>query len=177
MGHPYFLGECFGLPRITHFEFICRAQKLVPAVEMFNVFYYVTYAGGFYSFNSSTANVLPCSRDPPKSFHDWRNKFFYIRGGVIPIDMHYRAEREGVPKFVLVGAYQDREWYKTLTHVPTPIIQLEEKAPVAAEMSMMWVPKDPKAATVYAFKSKGYSLMNILDPEVGGEMTGMLLPE
>ncbi|KAJ0728190.1 hypothetical protein HanLR1_Chr07g0238791 [Helianthus annuus] len=83
--------------------------KLVPTVEMFNVFYYVTYAGGFYSFSSRTANVLPCSRDPLKSFHDWKNKFFYIRRGVIPIDMHYRAEREWVPKVVLVGSYADRE--------------------------------------------------------------------
>ncbi|MFS7937897.1 hypothetical protein Hanom_Chr05g00433141 [Helianthus anomalus] len=80
--------------------------------------------------------------------------------------MHYHAEREGVPKFVLVGAYHDREWYKTLTHVPTPIIQLEEKAPVAAWISIMWVPKDPRAAPVYAFKGKvGYSLMNVLDLE------------
>ncbi|KAJ0770624.1 hypothetical protein HanPI659440_Chr07g0259811 [Helianthus annuus] len=115
---------------------------------MFNVFYYVTYAGGFYSFSSRIANVLPCSRDPPKSFHDWKNKIFYIRRGVIPIDMHYRAEREWVPKVVLVGSYADREWYKTLTKLPTPIIQLEEKALVAAGMSLLWVPRDPRAAPV-----------------------------
>ncbi|KAJ0666683.1 hypothetical protein HanPI659440_Chr17g0669501 [Helianthus annuus] len=133
-----------GLPRVMHFEFICRAQKIVPTVEMFNVFYYFTYTDGFYSFNSRTAGVLPCSRDPPKSFHDWKNKFFYIRRGVILIDMHYRAESEGVPKVVLVGSYIDREWHKTLTKMPTPIIQLEEKALVAAGMSLMWVPRDPR---------------------------------
>ncbi|MFS7937898.1 hypothetical protein Hanom_Chr05g00433151 [Helianthus anomalus] len=55
-------------------------SQLVPAVEMFNVFYYVTYAGGFYSFNSRTANVLPCSRDPPKSFHDWIINFSIFTG-------------------------------------------------------------------------------------------------
>ncbi|MFS7937868.1 hypothetical protein Hanom_Chr05g00432821 [Helianthus anomalus] len=92
--------------------------------------------------------------------------------------MHYCAERERVLKLVLVGAYQDREWYKTLTKVPTPFIQLAEKAYVAAGMSMMWVPKDPRAGPVYAFKGKvGYSLMKVLNSEVGGEMTGMLLPE
>ncbi|KAF5804758.1 hypothetical protein HanRHA438_Chr05g0210651 [Helianthus annuus] len=90
--------NALGLPQVTHFEFIYRAQKIEPTFEMFNFFYYVTYTGGFYSFNSRTADVLPCSRDPPKSFHDWKHKFFYIRCGVIPIDMHYRTESEGVPK-------------------------------------------------------------------------------
>ncbi|KAJ0681003.1 hypothetical protein HanPI659440_Chr16g0630851 [Helianthus annuus] len=70
--------NALGLPRVTHIEFIYRAQKIEPTFEMFNVFYYVTYTGGFYSFNSRTAGVLPCSRDPPKSFHDWKQKIFYI---------------------------------------------------------------------------------------------------
>ncbi|KAF5760364.1 hypothetical protein HanXRQr2_Chr16g0752661 [Helianthus annuus] len=191
--------NALGLPRVTHFEFICQAQKLVPTVEMFNIFYYVTYIGGHYSFNSKIANVLPCSRDPPTSFHDWKNNFFYIRCGVISIDMHYRSEREGVLKFVIGGSYADRDWYKTLTRVPTAIVQLEEKALVAAGMSMMWDPRDPRAAPIYALRSKGtfccwffffqgpnclpvfvlvgYSLMNVLDLEVGGEMTTRILPE
>ncbi|KAF5753391.1 hypothetical protein HanRHA438_Chr17g0790281 [Helianthus annuus] len=144
---------------------------------MFNVFYYVTYTGGFYSFNSRTTNVLPCSKDPPKSFHDWKNKFFYIRRGVIPIDMHYRSESEGVPKMLVGGAYADREWYKTLKRVPTAIIQLEENALFGAGMSLMWVPRDPRAVPIYAYKGKGYRLIYVLDPEVGGEMTARLLPE
>ncbi|KAF5798427.1 hypothetical protein HanRHA438_Chr07g0303251 [Helianthus annuus] len=129
--------NALGLPWVTHFEFICRAQRLILTVKMVNVFYYVTYTGGFYSFNSRTATVLPCSRDPPKRFHDWKNKFFYIRRGVIPIEMHYHSEREGVPKFVIGGSYADQDWYKTLTRVPASIVQLEEKALVAARMSMM----------------------------------------
>ncbi|MFS7963130.1 hypothetical protein Hanom_Chr08g00734521 [Helianthus anomalus] len=62
--------NAIGFPRVTQFEFIYRAQKREPTFEMFNVFYYGTYTRGFYSFNSITASVLPCSRDPPKSFHD-----------------------------------------------------------------------------------------------------------
>ncbi|KAJ0668425.1 hypothetical protein HanPI659440_Chr17g0689141 [Helianthus annuus] len=88
--------NALGLPRVTHFEFICRAQRVEPSFEKFNVFYFVTYSGGFYSFNSRTGGVLPCSQDPPKSLHDWKQKFFYIRCGVIPIDMRYRPESEGV---------------------------------------------------------------------------------
>ncbi|KAM0057166.1 hypothetical protein Hdeb2414_s0005g00155061 [Helianthus debilis subsp. tardiflorus] len=145
---------------------------------MFNVFYYVTYTGGFYSFTSRTVNVLPCSRDLPKSFHDWKkNIFFYIRRVVIPIDMHYCSEREGVPKFVIGGSYADRDWYKNLTRVPTAIVQLEEKTLVAVGMSIMWVPKDLRAAPINAFRGKGYSLMNVLDPEVDGEMMATILLE
>ncbi|KAM0024228.1 hypothetical protein Hdeb2414_s0022g00613301 [Helianthus debilis subsp. tardiflorus] len=87
-----------GLPRLTHFEFICKANRLEPTFKMFNVFYNVSYTNGFYSFNSRTSGVIPCSSNPPKSLHDWKQKFFYIRRGVIPVDMHYRAGSEGVPK-------------------------------------------------------------------------------
>ncbi|MFS8029702.1 hypothetical protein Hanom_Chr17g01525391 [Helianthus anomalus] len=44
-------------------------------------------------------------------------------------------------------------------------------------MSLMCVPRDPRAAPIYAYKGKGYSLMNVLDPEVDGEMTTKLLSE
>ncbi|KAF5773757.1 hypothetical protein HanRHA438_Chr13g0602941 [Helianthus annuus] len=169
--------NALGLPRVTHFEFICRAHKIEPTFKMFNVFYYVTYTGGFYSFNSRTAGVLPCSQDPPKSFHDWKQKFFYIWRGIIPIDMHYQSESEGVPKVAVSISFPDEEWYKTLTRRPTPIIQLEEKALVAADMSLLWVPRDPRAYPVYAYKGKGgYSLMNVLDPKVAGEMAMAMLP-
>ncbi|MFS7910237.1 hypothetical protein Hanom_Chr02g00103911 [Helianthus anomalus] len=154
---------------------------------MFNVFYYVTYTSGFYSFNSRTANVLPCSMDPRKSFHDWKNKFFYIRRGVIPIGMHYCTEDDDrrlvrqlgllkekamvaagimslmwvtkdprvVLKMMIGGWYANWDWYKTLTRTPTAILQLKEKAMVAA----------------------GYNLMNVLVPAVNGEMTTRLLLE
>ncbi|MFS7928475.1 hypothetical protein Hanom_Chr04g00321181 [Helianthus anomalus] len=59
--------------------------------------------------------------------------------------------------------------------MPTPIIQLEEKALVAAWMNILWVPRDPRASPLYAYKNKGYCLTNIFDPSVGGEMTGMFL--
>ncbi|MFS8012586.1 hypothetical protein Hanom_Chr14g01322631 [Helianthus anomalus] len=68
--------SALGLPRVTHFEFICRVQCLIPSVDKFNIFYYDSCTGGFYSFNSRTANILPCSKDPPKSLHDWKHKFF-----------------------------------------------------------------------------------------------------
>ncbi|MFS7921329.1 hypothetical protein Hanom_Chr03g00235521 [Helianthus anomalus] len=108
---------------------------------------------------------------------------------------------EGVPKVAVVGSYANEEWYKTLTRRPTPIIQLEEKDLVVAGMSLMWVPREPRAYPVYAYKGKGticllfyvlflspslfvtrfcfsegYSLMNVFDPKVGGEVALALLP-
>ncbi|KAJ0431281.1 hypothetical protein HanIR_Chr17g0846701 [Helianthus annuus] len=44
-------------------------------------------------------------------------------------------------------------------------------------MSLMWVPRDPRAAPIYAYKGKGYRMMNVLDPEVGGEITARLFSE
>ncbi|MFS7961416.1 hypothetical protein Hanom_Chr08g00714761 [Helianthus anomalus] len=64
--------NAIGLPRVTHFEFICRANRVEPTFEMFNVFYTVSYTGVFYSFNSRTGGVIPCSFIPPKSLHDWK---------------------------------------------------------------------------------------------------------
>ncbi|MFS7937466.1 hypothetical protein Hanom_Chr05g00427891 [Helianthus anomalus] len=91
--------NALGLSRVTHFEFICRANHIEPTFEKFNVFHFVSYTGGFYSFNSCTSGVNPCSTHPPKSLHDWKHKFFYIHRGVILIDMHYRAESEGHPYY------------------------------------------------------------------------------
>ncbi|KAF5798477.1 hypothetical protein HanRHA438_Chr07g0303731 [Helianthus annuus] len=58
-----------GLPRITHFEYVCRAYHIKPTFEMFNVFYSVTYASGFYSFQARTG-VAPVCSVPLKSLHD-----------------------------------------------------------------------------------------------------------
>ncbi|KAM0043724.1 hypothetical protein Hdeb2414_s0010g00344611 [Helianthus debilis subsp. tardiflorus] len=102
--------SALGLPRITHFEFICQANRVEPSFEKFNVFYFVTYIGGFYSFSSCTTGVDPCNRDPSKSLHDWKQKFIYIRRGVIPLDMQYRAESEGVPRVNVSVDFIEQEW-------------------------------------------------------------------
>ncbi|MFS7994542.1 hypothetical protein Hanom_Chr12g01107281 [Helianthus anomalus] len=138
--------NALGLPRVTHFEIICRAQKIEPTFEKFNVFYYVTYTGGFYSFNSRTGGVLPCSRDPPKSLHDWKKSSYIYVAGLFQLTC-------------------------------TTGKKLEERALVAAGMSMLWVPQNPRAYPVYGHKGKGYSLMNVFNPKVAGGMVVAALPE
>ncbi|MFS7991984.1 hypothetical protein Hanom_Chr12g01077011 [Helianthus anomalus] len=169
-------------------------------------FYFVTYTGGFYSFSSRTTEVNPCSRDPPKSLHDWKQTFFYICCGIIPLDMHYRAESEGVPRVNVSIGFADQEWYKVLSRKVTPIIQLEERALVAASMSMLWAPRDPRGFSIYGYQGKGiividsffgfpplfcymplhalfvclsagYNLMNVFDSKAGGAMVIVVLPE
>ncbi|KAJ0764635.1 hypothetical protein HanPI659440_Chr08g0294371 [Helianthus annuus] len=170
--------NALGLPRLTHFEFICKANRLEPTFEMFNVFYFVSYTSGFYSINARTSEVIPYSSHPPQSLHDWKQKFFYILRGVILVDMHYRAESEGVPKINVFIAFAEQEWYKTLTRKATPISQLEERALVGAGMSMLWVPKNPRGVPVYGYQGRvGYSLLNVLDPKAASAMIVAIIAE
>ncbi|MFS7907149.1 hypothetical protein Hanom_Chr01g00067871 [Helianthus anomalus] len=170
--------SALGLPRVTHFEFICRANRVDPTFDKFNVFYFVSYTGGFYSFNSCTSDVKPCSSHPPKSLHDWKQKFFYIRRRVIPMDMHYRAESEWAPCVNISLDFTEQEWYKVLTRKVSPIIQLEERALVAAGMSMLWASPNPRGFPIYGYQGKaGYSLMNVFDPKAVGAMVVAILPE
>ncbi|KAJ0944905.1 putative integrase zinc-binding domain-containing protein [Helianthus annuus] len=108
---------------------------------------------------------------PLKSLHDWKQKFFYIRCGVIPIDMPYRQVSQGIPKVDVMEDYAAQDWYKKITQKATAISQLEEMALVGAGMSLLWMPKNPLGQPVYSYQGKfGYSLLNVLDPKAAGAM-------
>ncbi|MFS7910794.1 hypothetical protein Hanom_Chr02g00110411 [Helianthus anomalus] len=162
--------NAIGLPRVTHFEFVCRSYRVEPTFEMFNVFYSVTYTSGFYSFQARTG-VTPVCSVPLKGIHDWKQKFFYIRRGVIPIDMSYRHVNQGIPKVDVLQNFAAQDWYRKITAKATAISQLDEMALVGAGMSLLWVPKHPLGQPVYSHKGKfGYSLLNALDPKAAGAM-------
>ncbi|KAJ0524566.1 hypothetical protein HanPI659440_Chr09g0318071 [Helianthus annuus] len=88
---------------------------------------------GFYSFGNcrSGKKIL---LNPPKSFYDWKIKFFFIREEVIPIAMIFREsdtiEKEELP--IPKGA----DWYLNL--VATPSCIFGENVLVAAHMSDKW---------------------------------------
>ncbi|KAJ0617791.1 hypothetical protein HanHA89_Chr02g0045821 [Helianthus annuus] len=162
--------NAIGLPRITHFEYVCRAHRIEPTFEMFNVFYSVTYTSGFYSFQARTG-VAPVCSVPLKSLHDWKQKFFYIRRGVIPIEMPYRHVSQGIPKVDVMQDFAAQDWYRKITSKATAISQLDEMALVGAGMSLLWVPKHPLGQPVYSHQGKfGYSLINVLDLKTAGIM-------
>ncbi|KAJ0466685.1 hypothetical protein HanIR_Chr14g0674931 [Helianthus annuus] len=152
--------NAIGLPRITHFEFVCRAHRIDPTFEMFNVFYSVTYANGFYSFNAWTG-VAPVCSVPLKSLHDWKQKFFYIRRSVIPVDMHYRSVGEGIPKVDVLVGFAEQDWYKKLT-------QGNCHFSVGGDgLSWCWNEFVVGTEEPLGF---GYSLINVLDPKAAGAM-------
>ncbi|KAJ0753614.1 hypothetical protein HanPI659440_Chr09g0337751 [Helianthus annuus] len=162
--------NAIGLPRITHFEFVCRSYRVEPTFEMFNAIYSVSYTSGFYSFQARMGVAQVCSV-PIKGIHDWKQKFFYIRRGVIPADMSYRQVSQGIPKVDVLPNYGDQDWFKKITAKPTAISQLDEMALVGAGMSLLWVPKHPLGQPAYSHKGKfGYSLLNALDPKSAGAM-------
>ncbi|KAF5788517.1 hypothetical protein HanRHA438_Chr10g0478771 [Helianthus annuus] len=118
--------------RIHHFEFACRSQEGEPTVERFRAFYQLQNNLGFYSFATHDSKKLLIN--PPKSYHDWKGKFFYIREEVIPITMEFR-DPAPIPKEDLkipkgVG------WYEKLISLPNPAFG--EHVLVAADMIDKW---------------------------------------
>ncbi|KAM0037937.1 hypothetical protein Hdeb2414_s0013g00409021 [Helianthus debilis subsp. tardiflorus] len=91
---------------------------------------------GFYSFgNRGAAKKILLILS--KSFHDWKQKFFFIREEVMPIAMIFRApdtidkEELAIPK--------KETWYVKLTTTPDRVFG--ENVLVAAQMSDQW-PED-----------------------------------
>ncbi|KAJ0494470.1 hypothetical protein HanPSC8_Chr12g0533231 [Helianthus annuus] len=107
-----------GMVRVRHFEFFCRSHDVEPTVERFRAFYQLIRNMGFYSFAiwGSAKKIL---LNPPKSFHDWKQKIFFIREEVIPIAMTFRApdvidmEELAIPK--------KDDWYVKLTATPNRV--------------------------------------------------------
>ncbi|KAJ0525701.1 hypothetical protein HanHA300_Chr09g0315051 [Helianthus annuus] len=122
-----------GMVRVRHFEFLCRSHGIEPTVEKFRVFYQLIRNIGFYYFgNKGSAKKILLN--PPKSFHDCKMKFFFIREEVIPIAMIFHEpdtiEKEELP--IPKGA----DWYLKLTATPNRIFG--ENVLVAAQKSDKW---------------------------------------
>ncbi|MFS7987443.1 hypothetical protein Hanom_Chr11g01022751 [Helianthus anomalus] len=68
---------------ILHFYGFHISQRSPIGMVRFMVFYQLIRNMGVYSFGlRATKKILI---NPPKSFHDWKMKFFFIREEVIPI--------------------------------------------------------------------------------------------
>ncbi|KAJ0526838.1 hypothetical protein HanHA300_Chr09g0327611 [Helianthus annuus] len=124
-----------GMVRVRHFEFLCRSHGIEPTVERFRVFYQLIRNMGFYSF-ASRGGAKKILLNPPKSFHDWKPKFFYIHEEVIPVAMTFRAWSEPIVKEDLPIPKQEN-WYVQLTSTPNRVFG--ENVLVAAGMSDQWV--------------------------------------
>ncbi|MFS7984242.1 hypothetical protein Hanom_Chr11g00984221 [Helianthus anomalus] len=125
-----------GMVRVRHFEFLCHSHGIEPSVDKFRAFYQLQRTMGFFSFASRGA-AKKILLNPPKSFHDWKPKFFFIREEVLPIAMPFRDWTEAIPKEDLPIPKTAR-WYQQLT--PTPNRVFGENVLVAAKMSDQWSP-------------------------------------
>ncbi|MFS7927810.1 hypothetical protein Hanom_Chr04g00313491 [Helianthus anomalus] len=115
--------------QVRHFKFLYRSHGIEPTVERFRVFYQLIRNIGFYSFGNrgSAKKIL---LNPPKSFHDWKQKFFFIREEVVPIAMIFR-EPDAIEKEEL-SIPNGTDWYVKLTATPNRIFG--ENVLVAAQM-------------------------------------------
>ncbi|KAJ0576095.1 hypothetical protein HanOQP8_Chr05g0178551 [Helianthus annuus] len=119
--------------RIHHFEFLCWSMHIEPTVNRFRVLHQMHCSQGLYSFvqRASAKKIL---LHPPKSFHDWKPKSFFIKAGVIPMKMTFRGNED-----VAIETIQtpfSETWYQDLKDIPS--IKLPEKALVGAGMSLFW---------------------------------------
>ncbi|MFS7925735.1 hypothetical protein Hanom_Chr04g00288621 [Helianthus anomalus] len=110
--------NALGMPLITYFEFVCKPHDITSTWEMFNVLNLMTVNVGYYSFTVHV-NVDPMGKDPPKTMHAYKQKFFYIRVGVISIEIIMRKPEDKIKKEKLIP-YEHEAWYAmTLTSVPS----------------------------------------------------------
>ncbi|KAM0005133.1 hypothetical protein Hdeb2414_s0219g00837461 [Helianthus debilis subsp. tardiflorus] len=137
-----------GMVRVRHFEFLCRSHGIEPTVEKFRVFYQLIRNTWFYSFGNrgSAKQIL---LNPPKSFHDWKQKFLFIREEVIPIAMIFR-EPDTIEKKEL-AIPKGADWYLKLTATPNRIFG--ENFLVAAQMSDKW-PENSNEVPILKFEDR-----------------------
>ncbi|KAJ0680723.1 hypothetical protein HanPI659440_Chr16g0627551 [Helianthus annuus] len=153
-----------GMVRVRHFEFLCRSQGMEPTVEKFRAFYQLIRNIGFYSFGNrgATKKILI---GPPKSFHDWKMKFFFIREEVMPIAMIFREsnkiDKEELP--IPKGG----GWYMNLLATPNRIFG--ENVLVAAQMSDKW-PETSVEVPVLKFNGEEAQLYQGAFPTFSGSM-------
>ncbi|MFS7912192.1 hypothetical protein Hanom_Chr02g00127021 [Helianthus anomalus] len=152
-----------GMVRIHYFEFICRMQGLEPSVDKFRVFYQLIRNMGFCSFALRGAKKILIN--PPKSFHDWKIKFFFIREEVILIALIFREsyviEKEDLP------IPKGEDWYLRLLAIPNSVFG--EQVLVADGMSDKWLAHS-KEVPVLLFKGEVSELYQSAFPTFGGAM-------
>ncbi|KAJ0804646.1 hypothetical protein HanPI659440_Chr02g0040471 [Helianthus annuus] len=150
-----------GMVRIRHFEFVCRSQGLEPSADKFRVFYQLIQNMGFYLFAQRGAKKILIN--PPKSFHDWKMKFFFIREEVILIAMLFRkSDRIEKEEFPILKA---EDWYTRLMATPNRVYG--EQVLVAVGMSDKWPPRS-KEVPVLMFNGEVAQLFQSAFPTFGG---------
>ncbi|KAM0064618.1 hypothetical protein Hdeb2414_s0003g00105111 [Helianthus debilis subsp. tardiflorus] len=150
-----------GMVRVRHFEFLCRSQGLEASVEKFMAFYQLIRNMGFYSFGLRAAMKILINS--PKSFHNWKMKFFFIREEVIPITIIFwesnKIEKEELP------IPKTADWYMRLLATPNRIFG--EQVLIATGMSDKWSERSEEVS-VLMFNGEVAQLYQVAFPTFGG---------
>ncbi|MFS7945422.1 hypothetical protein Hanom_Chr06g00524111 [Helianthus anomalus] len=177
--------------RVRHFEFVCRTMHIELTVPRFRVFQ-MHCSQGFYSFvqRASAKKIL---LQPPKSFHDWKQKFFFIKVGILPMRMTFRG-KEDVPtemiqtpfpkiggKMATIPKKPDEElWYHRIVRnfvLPRDNDLVAQPAASASEFSNLGIGPEKKrrapTATVAPKKSDAEKAQSSETKNLGGEKKGM----
>ncbi|KAI3762780.1 hypothetical protein L1987_53221 [Smallanthus sonchifolius] len=88
----------------------------------------------------------------PFSFHDWKERFLYVKRDVIPLVMNVRSATDSFVEPALEH-FEGQNWYIALTANHSEIKTLRESALVAVGMSHVW--KFPDRVPHYAIGDKG----------------------
>ncbi|MFS8034803.1 hypothetical protein Hanom_Chr17g01585501 [Helianthus anomalus] len=120
--------------------------------------------GFFYFANRGAARKILLN--PPKSFHDWKPIFFFIREEVLPIAMPFRDWSKPVLREDLPIPKHER-WYQQLT--PTPNRVFGKNVLVAARMSDRWSP-DSEEVPILKIDNQEVRLYQAAFPTFGGFM-------
>ena len=108
----------YGMLKMVHFEMTCRSIDMEPTFEMFDAFYEAEVCSGgegWYSIKHRQKRPF-MSDHAPQSLHGWKERFFYIHRGVLPVKMQWMVlgMNERLARRPFPNAVEKMEWYDTL---------------------------------------------------------------
>ncbi|GKD77264.1 hypothetical protein Tco_1339885 [Tanacetum coccineum] len=86
--------------KVSHFKINCRVLHIIPALNLFRVFYIPSFNAGWMSFSKRPGKNTPqCYTKPLDSLKNWNNRFFWVDERVFPtvVDWHINAPKDEMP--------------------------------------------------------------------------------
>ncbi|GJT40047.1 hypothetical protein Tco_0939912 [Tanacetum coccineum] len=85
-------GKISRAAKVSHFEINCRVLNIIPTVNLFRVFYVLSYNSGWMSFSKRPGkNTSQCYTKPLDSLKNWNNRFFWVDEKVFPTVVAWRT--------------------------------------------------------------------------------------
>ncbi|KAK1425181.1 hypothetical protein QVD17_20527 [Tagetes erecta] len=126
-----------GAIKVTHFEIMCRALGGEPSLPLFRKFFLLGRYGDWYTVEKRK-NGPNCFSCAPMSFHNWKDKFFWVSADVIPFKMHWRELHE--PLNAIDHNYEqfDEKLFRLLVEHQMPLQPFPEHVLIITGLSRNW---------------------------------------